>query len=412
MTALVKDRPLGYAVTRSLPPSAESPRRPAEHELSEIWERQRLDKSGLVDAMSHPVRVIYRGRKGFGPGPDFRDAIIAFEEGPRQGDVELHVMSSDFQRHGHHTDGAYNGVILHVVFFDDCRGDTHLADGSLVPVVAIGHPVAGPRPLWRPGQTGFREPCQDSVQRLGRESVGQTLDRLGTMRFRQKAAAWGKRLSSGVSPEQALWEGLLEALGYGGDSGLLKEAAKAVTWREVSAIGRDGSASVVQALELARECLQPNQLRRAGVRPGNSTDRRIIGAAELAARFCRAGGIGSALLAPLEGSRPFDVIVPNLTVPGLIGRARAIEIAGNVVLPLAAALCADPLGRNLQRQGAVDRFEGLYASLPLPARYGAVRHLHNATGSKVSINMHRQQGMLYLLRQYCSQGGCGKCPLS
>jgi hypothetical protein len=30
----------------------------------------------------------------------------------------------------------------------------------------------------------------------------------------------------------------------------------------------------------------------------------------------------------------------------------------------------------------------------------------------MAIDFRRQQGMLYLLKQYCTQGGCGRCPLS
>ncbi len=43
--------------------------------------------------------------------------------------------------------------------------------------------------------------------------------------------------------------------------------------------------------------------------------------------------------------------------------------------------------------------------------YGAVRHLHRAL-APVRPSARRQQGMLYLLKQYCTQGGCGRCPLS
>ena len=75
----------------------------------------------------------------------------------------------------------------------------------------------------------------------------------------------------------------------------------------------------------------------------------------------------------------------------------------NAVLPLLAALGPEEHTR---------RAETLYGLLPLPARYGAVRHLHDAIGADVAINARRQQGMLYLLKQYCTQGGCGRCPLS
>jgi hypothetical protein len=92
-------------------------------------------------------------------------------------------------------------------------------------------------------------------------------------------------------------------------------------------------------------------------------------------------------------------------VAGLIGRSRAIEVLANAVLPCLAA--AGP-------EAAVRRAEAVYARLPLPARYGAVRHLHEAVGGAAGVraNFRRQQGMLYLLKQYCTQGGCGRCPLS
>ena len=37
------------------------------------------------------------------------------------------------------------------------------------------------------------------------------------MRFRQKAAAWRRRLAAGTQIEEALWSGLLEGLAYGGE---------------------------------------------------------------------------------------------------------------------------------------------------------------------------------------------------
>ncbi len=92
-----------------------------------------------------------------------------------------------------------------------------------------------------------------------------------------------------------------------------------------------------------------------------------------------------------------------LSVPRLIGRDRAVELAVNTVLPLAAALAGSAAEES--QVGAI------YGALPLPARYGAVRHLHRAL-APLRPSARRQQGMLYLLKQYCTQGGCGRCPLS
>ena len=371
-----------------------------ESQLFEIWRDQSFPGESLRTRDGATIRVIYRGLPGLGPGPDFRDAIIALPDGPAHGDVELHVRASDFRKHGHHLDSAYCGVVLHLVYIDDAGPGTVLADGRSVPVAVL---PATPRST---GRIAYAEPCRTAVDRMGGEAASATLDKLGLMRFRQKAAAWAKRLAAGAEPEQALWSGLLEALGYGGERDGLRRIAEAVPWRRLAAAIRaaaEDKDSAARELRAAWLLAQPNALWRAGLRPGNRPERRLEGAASLAARFVERGGLAAALLAPLDEDGSPETVIAALTVPGLIGRARAIEVAGNAVLPLAAALCGEPGAR---------RYEALLTRLPLPARYGAVRHLHEAAAGAAPVNMQRQQGMLYLLRQYCSRGGCGKCPLS
>jgi hypothetical protein len=375
--------------TLAAPAPAAAPR---EADLAAAWEAQSFARGALRLRDGSSVRVIYRGRPGLGPGPDFRDAIIALPGRITQGDVELHVRASDFQRHGHQGDAAYCGVVLHVVLFDDSTEETLLADGCRAPVAALGGLRAARPP--------FAEPCRGAVARTGAGGVAAVLDHLGAMRFRQKAAAWQKRLAAQEPPEQALWSGLLEALGYGGSRAEMAAVAGAVPWAEVAAAQGQGE-DVASLLRRAWLLSQPSVLLRAGMRPGNRPERRLEGAAALADRFTAAGGIAPALLGALDGPDPAGHLAAALSVPRLVGRGRALEIAANVVLPLAAALSP----------GAAARYGELAAALPLAARYGTVRHLHQAAAG-IQVTSGRQQGMLYLLRQYCSQGGCGKCPLS
>ena len=370
-----------------------------ESDLWSLWEGQRFPKGALVTEAGEPLRVIYRGRPGAGPGPDFRDAIIAGPDGLLEGDVELHVRTSDFRRHGHHLDPAYGRIALHLVFVhDEPGGKTPLPGGASALVAALGSPRAG-RWLERPARWG--EPCRNAVPRLGAQAVGETLDRLGSMRFRQKTAAVRKRLRAGDAAEAVLWQGLLEGLGYGGAREELAAVARAVPWdalhsllaplprKERVAVAENALCSAYQAPPVRRGRMAP--------------ERRLGGAAALAARFA-GPGLAASLLGPLAEDPPdAGGIVRLLTVPWLVGRARALELAANAVLPLAAALCDEPAAR---------RIEDAYARLPRPARYGNVRHLHAVTGEDVRVDFRRQQGMLYLLRQYCTQGGCGKCPLS
>jgi hypothetical protein len=382
-----------------------------ESDLSRIWEGQTFPPEAMTTSGGDRLRVIYRGRRGRGAGPDFRDAIVAAPAGLLEGDVELHVRSSDFRRHGHHLDPAYDGLAMHLVLRHDGGADTLLHSGRRVPVVALADWLearTGQLIEWLQRPPVWQEPCRSAVSTLGPEAVSRTLQRLGEIRFRQKTAALGKDLSE-AAPDEVFWSNLLEALGYGGHRERFREIAAAVPWRllrrRLTAAGSASSRKVLatQLLSAASARSPGTAPFRGSIRPANRLERRLAGAAALAGRYAESG-FTAYFLSLLETGGRIAVrsLIRSLSVEGSIGRSRAIEIAANAVLPLLAAL----------EKGRWERSaEGVYALLPLPARYGPVRHLHDALPD-VRIDSRRQQGMLYLLGQYCTRGGCGRCPLS
>ncbi|HLF71083.1 MAG TPA: DUF2851 family protein, partial [Dehalococcoidia bacterium] len=114
-----------------------------EAELSRLWEGQRFPGEALRTVDGRAVRVVYPGRRGGGPGPDFRDAVVFVGDEERRGDVELHVRASAFRGHGHNDDAAYDGVALHVVYLADDGRETRLRSGKRAPVAALAPWVAG-----------------------------------------------------------------------------------------------------------------------------------------------------------------------------------------------------------------------------------------------------------------------------
>ena len=61
------------------------------------------------------------------------------------------------------------------------------------------------------------------------------------------------------------------------------------------------------------------------------------------------------------------------------------------------------------------RARALFARLPRPAAYGVTKFIENALASegvRVPMNARRAQGLLALHRDWCTQNGCGRCPLS
>ena len=382
-----------------------------ESDLSHIWEGQTFPPEAMTTADGVRLRTVYRGRRGRGAGPDFRDAIISAPAGLLEGDVELHLRSSDFRRHGHHLDPAYDSVALHLVLRRDEAEDTQLNSGRRVPVVALGDWLDKRTDQlieWLKSPPVWEEPCRSALGRFGGASVARTLDKLGDIRFRQKSAAYTRQLA-GLTPDEVAWAGILEALGYGGQRQRFREIAAALPWRllrsQLAAVAGAGARKALASrlLQSAAAGLPAGARSVPSVRPGNRLAKRLDGAAALAARFAEPGLL-TPFLTLLEGedSRVLRSLIGAFSVERAIGRGRAIEIAANVILPLLAAIDGGRWEREAER---------LWARLALPARYGPVRHLHDALAG-VRIDSRRQQGMLYLLGQYCSQGGCGRCPLS
>jgi hypothetical protein len=279
-------------------PISDFPAPLSERELARLWRDQTFPPDALVTGEGEKLRVIYRGRSGGGPGPDFRDALIAAPGGLLRGDVELHVRSSDFRRHGHQRDPAYAGVALHLVFWDDERRPTALPGGGTAPVAALAGWVEGraaeiARWLRRPAL--WREPCFSALTRDGAAAVAATLDRLGDMRFRRKTAALASLIRE-FGEEETLWQLMLEALAFGPDREAFRLLARQVSWGPLRARVRslpaaDRAPEALRSLEATFAGRPPPHA--AARRPANSPARRLEGAARLAARYADKGLMGT-----------------------------------------------------------------------------------------------------------------------
>ena len=85
-----------------------------------IWENRLIDKA-LQTSEGEVVEVVASGYRNTDSGPDFLEAKIQIGDKLWAGHVEIHVKSSDWNRHGHQADKAYKNVILHVVYENDLQ---------------------------------------------------------------------------------------------------------------------------------------------------------------------------------------------------------------------------------------------------------------------------------------------------
>lgn len=92
----------------------------------------------LTDCDGRSIEVIDPGRLNTDSGPDFFNSKIRADGTEWAGNIEIHVKASDWHRHGHQNDPAYDSIILHVVGVADQR--IHRSDGSLIPQVVMTMP--------------------------------------------------------------------------------------------------------------------------------------------------------------------------------------------------------------------------------------------------------------------------------
>ena len=79
-----------------------------------MWEHRLWGARELATNDGRRVRVIDPGRRNTDAGPDFFNAKVEIDGCLWAGNVEIHYRASDWHRHGHDDDPAYDTVVLHV----------------------------------------------------------------------------------------------------------------------------------------------------------------------------------------------------------------------------------------------------------------------------------------------------------
>ncbi len=261
----------------------------------------------------------------------------------------------------------------------------------------------------------WQQPCREATERLGTQAVRQALQAAGAGRFEVKVARITAATAQ-VGPEQALWQALLDCLGVGGDrDGFRRLAEKFPATLARSVPGSQLEAALVHVAGLGPAPDLPNELRlpepispAIGItgRPANRPQGRLAGLASLH----RKAGIGLSQMA-LESVAHVDKAADLLAVwqaagrekPALIGPARAQELLVNAVLPFAAS------------QGLSEKARWLLERLTAVPAYGRTAFLETnlrPQRGRIARNVLQQQGLLGFIETWCSQGGCGRCPLS
>jgi hypothetical protein len=187
----------------------------SERFLHFIWQYSLFDKQALFINEGGKLEVISPGLYHHDSGPDFRHAKIKIDNTLWVGNIELHLRSSDWQRHNHQNDKVYSSVILHVVLLHDM--EVQDAHGNNIPVLELRNKI--PEKVlerWHILNAGmFSIPCAE-IGRADVLTMNNWMDRLIVERLESRSGQINDMLKScGFDWEQAFHVFLFRAMGMG-----------------------------------------------------------------------------------------------------------------------------------------------------------------------------------------------------
>lgn len=187
----------------------------SEEFLQYLWQYRLYDKDNLLTQNGQKVTVISPGSKNNDAGPDFFNAKIKIGETTWVGNVEVHIHSSDWNKHGHQTDDAYNNVVLQVVENNDAEIKRPKND-EIIPTAVLKYDKKLRQKydeLLRNNTTWI--PCEPHINKVNEMTVSFWLNKLLVERLEQKAGRIKQRLSQNKNNwEEAFYQQLARNFGF------------------------------------------------------------------------------------------------------------------------------------------------------------------------------------------------------
>ncbi len=155
--------------------------------LQYLWQYRLVGEHFLCTVSGERIRIIHPGEINTDSGPDFFNARIIIGDTIWAGNVEIHTKSSDWQKHRHHLDKAYDSVVLHVVY----EADVVLppVGGRDVPVLELRDGINNS--IWKKYNKMIRGkdmiPCGKQLAKVDHLILDSWMDRMLTERLEEKS---------------------------------------------------------------------------------------------------------------------------------------------------------------------------------------------------------------------------------
>ncbi len=158
-----------------------------------IWKNRLFNHLGIKTTCGRSLSIYETGEPNLHSGPDFFNARIRIGALLWAGNVEIHLRSSDWNKHGHQHDPAYNNVILHVVTDDD--RSVFNQKGNRIPTLLLDYPQSLRNRYSALLNADSWLPCHAYIHQTSTVVIRKWLSTLMSERIRQKILIISKVIS-------------------------------------------------------------------------------------------------------------------------------------------------------------------------------------------------------------------------
>ncbi|MBC8213235.1 MAG: DUF2851 family protein [Candidatus Marinimicrobia bacterium] len=312
------------------------------------------------------IKVIHPGFRNNYSGPDFKQAVIQFSDGQiKRGDVEIHVNNSDWEKHHHRNNPAFQKVILHVIG----KGDpmpVWLNNEKNVQTISLGNQLFS-----------TNQPCRD----FGYPDIFRSfVESESYQRWEYLQSFFCKNTLESINR--------IFGLVYNKETSFVQEYSNKFMAMFHNRYSED------EILKSMVQIVNNYQWIMGRRRPMNHPKYKISILTFLAIKLLKTPQFVrnyylSNMLSDIEKLSYLGYLTP--------GKSFVNEILGNIIYPLKQILSSQ------------DYFSEWFC---LPAQpYGIVNRKLKLWGIKIPINFGLQQGILQIDKDYCQGCGCDYCPI-
>jgi hypothetical protein len=185
--------------------------------LHYIWQNKLFTHQIYQADTGEKIEIIDTGILNHNAGPDFFNGKIKIDGTLWAGNVEIHKNASDWETHKHHSDKAYNNVILHVVAHIDRKSFNQL--NKQIPAIALKYPEQ-----YEGNYQGLLKnkawiACGDKIKNIDPLLISLWVQNLGVERIQSKTMHIGHLLERNKGDwHETFYQVLARSFGFGVNS--------------------------------------------------------------------------------------------------------------------------------------------------------------------------------------------------